>query len=284
MGESSEPRIMYTFMGNTDSTIQHRSSSPQQGRKQKARKIDPTQTRKSSRIRASKMDKETKNESASDETHRGGESPEEQIKRLQEDIGKLQNALFASANERSYVEANFTSWAGICVSKWQREIVGRFSSFANWAMNYAHQHTQDLSHLSKEQKQQSITRMAGYCVQEDFDTFVSRLPYPICNRVPELFVMMFLIKDTVTKIFSSPFWYMSINPERQDDDGQSGQKDALFVAELDRLYQRFIEGIVFSHILTPHRKLTMSSILVHPRYARVWRSVTSRLCNSVTYA
>lgn len=230
------------------------------------------------------MDKETKNRTHSDETSCGSESPEEQIKKLQEIIADLERARWASVHERSYVEGGFTCWAGSSPREWPEKVVGVFSNFANWAMNYVHEHTRDLNHLPKEQKQQLITRMAGYCVQEDFDAFVSHLPHPICNRVPELFATMFLIKDNVTKIFSSPFWYISTSPERQDDDGQSGQKDALFVAELDRLYQRFIEGIVFSHILTPHRKLTMSSILVHPRYARVWRSVTSRLCNSVTYA
>lgn len=45
----------------------------------------------------------------------------------------------------------------------------------------------------------------GYCVLDDFDSLVSRFPPTMRDRIPEIFVGIFLVKDFFTRFFEIPF-------------------------------------------------------------------------------
>lgn len=103
---------------------------------------------------------------------------------------------------------------------------------SNWAFSYTHKITSDLDCLSKEQKRQIISSLDGYCVQEDFDTLVSRVPYFMRDQIPAILAKLFLVKHVITQFLENPFWYLSASPEDHDDSEESEQKDAIFRTEL----------------------------------------------------
>lgn len=119
---------------------------------------------------------------------------------------------------------------------------------SNWAFSYAHKDTSDLVCLTKEQKRQIISSLDGYCVQEDFDTLVSRFPYFMRDQIPAIFAKIFLVKHFFTQCFENPFWYLSASPEDHDDSEESEQKDSIFRTELACLYKRFFEGMMICQL------------------------------------
>ncbi|KAL4806095.1 hypothetical protein BDV18DRAFT_160163 [Aspergillus unguis] len=107
-----------------------------------------------------------------------------------------------------------------------------------------------------------IASLEGYCVQENFDSVVSRLSPDHKSSILQIFATTFLMKTAIEKFFKHPFWYVEALPmgtpgEYEEAPWQGVSPEG---ALLERLLSRFEE--------------------VHPKYARIWRNVTNRLCNA----
>lgn len=99
----------------------------------------------------------------------------------------------------------YGAWLLWGVTHWRRFLSGIVNNMSNWAFSYAHKDTSDLVCLTKEQKRQIISSLDGYCVQEDFDTLVSRFPYFMRDQIPAIFAKIFLVKHLFTQCFENPF-------------------------------------------------------------------------------
>ncbi|KAL5335940.1 hypothetical protein BJX70DRAFT_401129 [Aspergillus crustosus] len=116
--------------------------------------------------------------------------------------------------------------------------------------------------LTKKQKKQVIARLDGYCVKRDFDDLVSRLNLYHQKSIFERFTSTYLMKVVVEKLFQHPFWYAEAEQSNEQE-----EKDATFQnitsdgAVLERFLARFEE--------------------IDPIYARIWRNIGIRFCNSM---
>lgn len=126
--------------------------------------------------------------------------------------------------------------------EWGDSIRYTATQFSGWAADFAIG-TKELEEegMSKEDKQRIITSLKGFCVQEDFDSIVERLPETISSRIPSFFVQMFLMKDVFRRFFDNPFYYLQVEPV-------DGQGEMPIGAHLYALYKKFHQSM-FVHFL-----------------------------------
>ncbi|KAL3476875.1 hypothetical protein BJX99DRAFT_257999 [Aspergillus californicus] len=116
--------------------------------------------------------------------------------------------------------------------------------------------------LKETQKKQIIARLNGYCVQESFESIISRLAP--CHRKTILLKLTtaFLFKLVVEEFFDHPSWYAEIPPEHEDRCARTPWKGVT------------PDGAVFEKFLSKFEG-------VNPEYSRLWRCTTSRIFHAL---
>lgn len=125
--------------------------------------------------------------------------------------------------------------------EWPTEIQRPFGLALDWARKHAERkHTK----LSVEQKRDLISSLDGYCIQNDFDTIVSRLPRESQNDCLTHLVHLLLVKECISRFFTNPFWYLVPNPRPVndgDDKGNLAANASEFGAQILELFERMRE-------------------------------------------
>ncbi|GKZ24933.1 hypothetical protein AbraIFM66951_011790 [Aspergillus brasiliensis] len=122
---------------------------------------------------------------------------------------------------------------------WWKDIQAIFCRIHNWVRNHAERkHT----NLSLELKKDLISRLDGYCIQDDFDTIMSSLPRRLRNRCLTYLVHLYVAKECLSRLFTNPFWYLVPNPGHGDDTEELSTNAPGFGAQLFHLYQRISEA------------------------------------------
>ncbi|KAL4778491.1 hypothetical protein BJX76DRAFT_343093 [Aspergillus varians] len=117
-------------------------------------------------------------------------------------------------NEEDVIHAAFYDWVHTIPGGWPDDFYLITTYFRSWGTPWASQHLDEQS-LSRAQKKQLIASLDGYCVQEDFDSIVSRLGHDQRKRILATFSMAFLVKTVVENFLQLPFWYAEILPKGQ---------------------------------------------------------------------
>ncbi|KAL5340610.1 hypothetical protein BJX70DRAFT_396591 [Aspergillus crustosus] len=112
-------------------------------------------------------------------------------------------------------------------------------------------------------KEDLITCLQDFCVQDDFDSIVSRLSPVHRKGVLVIFAKVYLMKTIVENFLSHPFWYAEgLSPEEKVD---TRKAPWVGVTPDGRVLERFLARFEEED----------------PLYARHWRNATARLCNSM---
>lgn len=168
-------------------------------------------------------------------------SLEDQVKYLKARVKDLE--IFARNTMRTadYLKGDFLEWDIILPSHFPKEFTDIIIYWTwNWGVLWG---GNDATALNKEQKQQVITSLDGYIVQEDFDSIHARLhPEMQCQFLMAL-TETFLNKTAIDTFFRNPFWYVDEDAQVDDNhedvtwDGVSplGEK-------LGKLHGRFQQG------------------------------------------
>ncbi|RAK89384.1 hypothetical protein BO79DRAFT_264922 [Aspergillus costaricaensis CBS 115574] len=140
--------------------------------------------------------------------------------------------------------------------EWPTEIQRPFGMAFDWARKHAERKH---ANLSVEQKRDLISSLDGYCIQNDFDTIVSRLPRESQNDCLTHLVYLLLVKECISRFFTNPFWYLVPNPRPVndgDDKGDLAANASEFGAQILELFERMRES--------------------EPAAAQLWRLWTTR--------
>ncbi|PYH68028.1 uncharacterized protein BO88DRAFT_416394 [Aspergillus vadensis CBS 113365] len=137
--------------------------------------------------------------------------------------------------------------------EWPTEIQRPFGLALDWARKHAERkHTK----LSVEQKRDLISSLDGYCIQNDFDTIVSRLPRESQNDCLTHLVHLLLVKECISRFFTNPFWYLVPNPRPVndgDDKGNLAANASEFGAQILELFERMREYHKLGYDMIAHR-------------------------------
>ncbi|GKZ34161.1 hypothetical protein AbraIFM66950_004345 [Aspergillus brasiliensis] len=169
------------------------------------------------------------------------QSLEEEIESLKERNKALQTIFFEDVKGNmyadSYLEADGeikqreVQWSSCCPAQWSDAISAVFLSSYFWVYNFIHR---DPSRLSQQQKKELISRLDGYCVQEDFDDIASRLPESARKSFLGKVVQLLLAKECISRFFTNPFWYLVPDPGTEEN---SNMSTTGFGAQIFTLYE-----------------------------------------------
>lgn len=167
-------------------------------------------------------------------------SLEDQVKYLKARVRDLE--IFAGNTMRTadYLKGDFLEWDIVLASHFPREFETTLYEAWNWSVLWA---GCDITALIKQQKEQVITSLDGYIVQEDFDSIHARLHPEMQSRFLMALTETFLNKTVIDTFFRNPFWYVDEDAQVDDNhedvtwDGVSplGEK-------LGKLHGRFQQG------------------------------------------
>ncbi|KAL4804520.1 hypothetical protein BDV18DRAFT_143327 [Aspergillus unguis] len=181
---------------------------------------------------------------------------EQQVKWLKDRNHELEVYLRNSIRMSNFLHLD---WGSIETYNYTGQFKLVFYGTWNWGQNWG---LRDASSLSPEQKQEIITYLDGYIVQEDFDSIYSRLRPDDQRDFGHFLTEAFLNKTVLDTFFRHPFWY--VEEDVHFDDGNDNvvwddPDSSLFGKKLETLHSQF------SH--------------VYSEYAQVWKAITTRLCN-----
>jgi hypothetical protein len=118
-------------------------------------------------------------------------------KALQDRVRIAQEAVFRSVKK------------GTWEPREDRKVRDEFSKleerFRYWAKAYAMAEIGDLEYVSTAKKNEIVSHLEGYCIQDDWEVLVQRMPVFIRKRIPVLFAQAMLAKDIFDKMFARPF-------------------------------------------------------------------------------
>ncbi|GKZ24934.1 hypothetical protein AbraIFM66951_011791 [Aspergillus brasiliensis] len=184
------------------------------------------------------------------------QSLEEEIESLKERNKALQTIFFEDVKGNmyadSYLEADGeikhreVQWSSCCPAQWSTAISAVFLSPYTWVYNHIHR---DPSRLSTQQKKEIVSRLDGYCVQEDFDDITSSLPESARKSFLGKMVQLLLAKECISRFFTNPFWYLVPDPgteenPKMDTTGFGAQVFTLY--ENIRAYQDLLRSLLKS--------------------------------------
>jgi hypothetical protein len=73
-----------------------------------------------------------------------------------------------------------------------------------WARKFAT--TGDCEFIPKEERDQIIRNLEGYCLQADWNSLVSNIPVRVQHQIPAILVEATLAKHVFDNLFSNPFF------------------------------------------------------------------------------
>ncbi|PKY00052.1 hypothetical protein P168DRAFT_293689 [Aspergillus campestris IBT 28561] len=243
------------------------SSQPRQ--KRKAPKEPAAPTRRSSRLRARMLpmasDKvEPSHPPPKEDPPPEEEAPKETIQDLQQTIYQLREEMAVMRTLNHFINNNWATWASGNFDQWPKLMSAIFFTANQWSMRHGHVEIKALDRLTKEQKSQLIASLDGYCLQEDYDSLLSRISPSVHEHVPYMLLTAYVNKFIVENILGRPFGYMTTRPDPADRDESALDNDTVLANELHRLWGIFSK--------------------VDLGYAHVWRTITIRLANVINFA
>ncbi|CEN60439.1 hypothetical protein ASPCAL02879 [Aspergillus calidoustus] len=150
-------------------------------------------------------------------------------------------------------------WARTMPAYWPKEFHYAWYCAGAFSHNWAYKSLSDMK-WTKAQKKQLVASLDGYIVQEDFDSIISRLSHRDCSGFPDRLATAFLMKRVIKEFFQHPFWYVEVLLEGREISGDAEwQGVSPYGVVLEDLFAQFQT--------------------VNIQYARIWRSLTTRLCN-----
>ncbi|KAL4876522.1 hypothetical protein BJY04DRAFT_223001 [Aspergillus karnatakaensis] len=185
---------------------------------------------------------------------------EEQIPVLERRVRVLEGHLERCTTWRCFLEG---SWAPRISPEYHpgnfHKVFVSISNYTGmWARGVAFKG--GLPDLSAEQKKDIVTSLDGYLASDDLEYIQSRLDPVWQGRFPEFLLRMFVNKFFVENMFNNPFWDINENAGRDDESKWEVWTGATPAGELlNTLHTRFQED--------------------QPEGARIWRTLTVRLCN-----
>ncbi|KAL4901217.1 hypothetical protein BDW74DRAFT_170364 [Aspergillus multicolor] len=176
-----------------------------------------------------------------------GDSLEDQVKYLKERVRDLEVYVRNSIRAADWLEGDFLE--DIFYATW------------NLAQNLA---IDDIAGLSKKQKDRIVASLEGWLVQEDLDSIHARLQPAQQDQFGKALFEAFLNKAVVDILFRHPFWHLdeAVDEAGSHDDNAWGGVSPL--------------GDKLETLLSKFEKVGME-------YAQVWRSITTRVANSVEF-
>jgi hypothetical protein len=135
----------------------------------------------------------------------------EQVKFMAERHKVLSDFISYLIDEKDYME-HALEWTGVFPGDWASQFSTILSDTYSFARIYGYRDSAEKS-LTKRQKKQVIASLKGYCVQEDFDSILSRLNDEHKKSILETFAKIFLVKMVVDNFFKHPFWYIEYLPQ-----------------------------------------------------------------------
>ncbi|RDW67480.1 uncharacterized protein DSM5745_09346 [Aspergillus mulundensis] len=192
---------------------------------------------------------------------KAGVSMENQVKHLRERVRSLEIYVRNSIRTADWLEGDFFEWDVVMPHHFPQEFGDVFHATWSFAAGFA---IEDITGLSKKQKDQIVASLEGWMVQEDLDSIHARLQPPQQDRFGRALFEALLNKAVVEILFRHPFWYLD---ETADDAGSHDDTAWDGVSPL---------GARLDTLLSKFEKVGME-------YAQVWRSITTRLANSVEY-
>ncbi|KAL3466944.1 hypothetical protein BJX64DRAFT_284093 [Aspergillus heterothallicus] len=186
---------------------------------------------------------------------------EEQVKFMADRHRVLSDFIGYLVDEKDYME-NAVEWTGVFPADWTDHFEKILSDTWSFAAEYGYTDSAE-KRLTKRQKKEVIASLKGYCVQEDFDSTLSRLNDHHKKSILETFAKIYLVKIVVDNFFKHPFWYVEYlppgAPETCDEAPWQGVSP---------------EGAVLEQMMSRFEQ-------INPEYGRIWRNLTVRLCNSM---
>ncbi|KAL2829763.1 hypothetical protein BDW59DRAFT_158936 [Aspergillus cavernicola] len=164
--------------------------------------------------------------------------------------------------EDEYMKKALSEWAYTLPGCWPDDFFSLFAASGGFAFNWACRDLEKQS-LTQAQKKQLVRSLDGYCVQEDFDSIISRLSSYHQKMILSTFTSAFLVKTAIGKFFQHPFWYVEIPSQRETREEAPWLGVSYYGTVLEEISSRFEE--------------------VNPVFGRIWRSLTTRLCTSLNY-
>ncbi|EHA25665.1 hypothetical protein ASPNIDRAFT_43919 [Aspergillus niger ATCC 1015] len=236
--------------------------SPSTSRPNDIRK-SPARTKDSSQERNKETDSAIPLAKADQDATKRIRELEEEIGTLNKRIKVLQTILFEDDKDNRHAEnylkadneakPRVVQWASCCPVQWSKAINDIFISANCWAYSHINR---DSTRLSLRQKKELISRLDGYCVQDDFDAIASSLPRVPRNSFLITMVKLLFVKECISSFFTNLFWYLVPDPgtEKKSDNGYHW---------------------VWTQIFTLYEKIRTSD----PSAARPWRLWTTRFSN-----
>ncbi|KAL3495098.1 hypothetical protein BJX62DRAFT_233746 [Aspergillus germanicus] len=193
---------------------------------------------------------------------------EKQLNQLKSRYTILANNIAQFLEEEEFLTvAGAGEWARTMPGYWPEEFALVHYYASTFGYNWGYRHLDEMK-WTKAQKKQLVSRLDGYCVQEDFDSIVS---HPRDNDrawFPKHLVAAFLMKTAVETFFRHPFWYIEPLPE--------GQESFTGDAEWQGVSPH---GVVLEELFAQFGKGMLRPYHVNIQFARIWRALTTRLCN-----
>ncbi|KAL3481565.1 hypothetical protein BJX99DRAFT_253487 [Aspergillus californicus] len=150
-------------------------------------------------------------------------------------------------------------WVRTMPGYWPEEFAFARHSAGQFSHNWVYRELSDMN-WTKAQKKQLVACLDGYIVPDDFDSIVSHLGRKDRLLFPFQLASAFLMKKAVEKFFQHPFWYVEVLPKGREISG-------------DAKWQGVSPyGVVLEDLFTLFKTVNIQS-------ARIWRSLTTRLCN-----
>ncbi|KAL2849379.1 hypothetical protein BJX68DRAFT_267231 [Aspergillus pseudodeflectus] len=190
---------------------------------------------------------------------------EEQLNQLKSRYTILANNIAQFLEEEELLTvAGAGEWSRTMPGYWPKEFGSAHYYASTFGFNWAYLSLSDMK-WTKAQKKQLVSRLDGYCVQEDLDSIISCLREDDRAWFPKCLVAAFLMKTAVDTFFRHPFWYIEPLPK--------GQEFFTGDAEWQGVSP---QGVVLEELLAQFKQVNI-------QFARIWRALTTRLCNQKYY-
>ena len=145
--------------------------------------------------------------------------------------------------DRMFMHGAYNDWPEVRPEFWEMELNIIRKHCHEWGIHYGLESKDGkFDNLSKEQKRKLIASLEGYVVQEDFDKIVSRLAPHIRPKTLGILVGILMVKEILDVFFTNPFWYLEWPDGQGSDDSEESGVITPFGAQLNHLYQTFLDG------------------------------------------
>ncbi|KAL3472546.1 hypothetical protein BJX99DRAFT_214442 [Aspergillus californicus] len=185
---------------------------------------------------------------------------DEQVKHLKDRVRDLEIFVRNTMRTAEFLTHDFMEFGTLSPSEFPGEMDMIYFCTRNWAENWS---GKDVASLTGKQKKQVVTALDGYLVQEDLDAIHGRLHPKLQPRFRSVLTETLLNKTVIDTFFRHVFWYV-------DEDVQPGDNNDQVIWDGVSSFGEKLGNL--------HTQLQS----VNNEYAQVWRSATTRLCNSTT--